>query len=167
VIGKKKSKHCLNDFNSIGFEATIKMGKSISHHKNFEIQNKMENLESFALLWLDAQVDANEENRRAQKQLRNIINHLKTFNDEFECQQYISTMSPHDRVVLIVSGRLGQTIVPRIHHLRHIRSIYVYCRDKQTHEQWSQRFTKVFHLFASICLLRLCFVGQSCDCPTK
>lgn len=137
------------------------MGKTISHHKSIETHNKVENLESFALLWLDAQVDSSRENQEAQKQLRNIINHLKTFNDEFQCEQYISTISPQDRVVLIVSGQLGRTIVPRIHHFRHIISIYIYCRDKQTHEKWSQHFKKYFILFSSIFSLRLCFVGQS------
>jgi hypothetical protein len=122
------------------------MGKTASHHKSVEIRHKTENLESFALLWLDAQVNTDKGNRHAQKQLRNIINHLKTFDDEIQCEQYISRISSQDRVVLIVSGRLGQNIVPRIHHLRHIISIYVYCRDKPTHEQWAKNFKKVFHL---------------------
>ena len=122
------------------------MGKTVSLHKSVEIQHKAENLESFALLWLDAHVNIEKENRHAQKQLRKIINHLKTFDDEVQCEQYISTISSQDRVVLIVSGRLGQSIVPRIHHLRHIISIYVYCRDKTTHEQWAKNFKKVFHL---------------------
>jgi hypothetical protein len=138
------------------------MGKTVSYHKSFETHNKVKNLESFALLWLDAHVDTDKENRRAQKQLRNIINHLKTFDDEFRCEQYISTISPHDRVILIVSGRLGRTIIPRIHHLRHIISIYIYCRDKQAHEQWSQHFKKVVHLFSGYFSHSIsAFVGQS------
>ena len=76
---------------------TRRMGKTVSHH--IKTQNKVENLESFALLWLDADVDTNDENRRAQKQLRNIINHLKTFDNESECEEYISSISQHDRVV--------------------------------------------------------------------
>lgn len=105
--------------------------------------NKDDNLESFALFWLDAQIDTKEENRQAQKQLRNIINYLKTFDDANNCEEYILSISPQDRIVLIVSGQLGRIIVPRIHHLRQILSIYIYCMNKQINEQWSKDFTKV------------------------
>lgn len=102
-----------------------------------------QNLETFSLLWLDEQVDTSADNRHAQQQLRTIINHLKTFNQENPCEDYISSISNEDRIVLIVSGRLGRTIVPRIHHLPQIISIYVYCMDKQANEQWSNDFNKV------------------------
>jgi hypothetical protein len=136
------------------------MGIPFSTTKRADKNENNNNLETFSLLWLDAEVDSSRENQEAQNQLRNIINHLKTFDDESECEQYISTISPQDRVVLIVSGQLGRTIVPRIHHLRHIISIYVYCTDKQANEQWSKHFTKVFRLFSSILSFFLIFVGQ-------
>ena len=104
------------------------------------------NLETFALLWLDAEVNTSEENRQAQQQIRSIINHVLTFEDPSQCQQYINSVCPHDRLVLIVSGRLGQEVVPRIHHARQLSSIYVYCSDKKRNEQWAKDFTKVLQL---------------------
>ena len=106
-------------------------------------QTHDDNLETFSLLWLDAQVNTTEENRQAQQKLRKIINHLKTFDDQNQCQQYILSLSPQDRLVLIVSGRLGRQLVPQIHQLRQISSIYIYCMDKQANEQWAKNFTKV------------------------
>jgi hypothetical protein len=141
------------------------MAMAASHSKESDTYQTDNNLESFALLWLDAQVDINEENRKAQKQLRNIINYLKTFDDENDCQQYILSVSPQDRVVFIVSGRLGQIIVPQVHHLRQIISIYVYCRNKQANELWSKNFTKVLYFLQSSLNLSF-FVGQSSDCST-
>ncbi|CAF1353988.1 unnamed protein product [Rotaria sordida] len=44
---------------------------------------------------------------------------------------------------MIVSGRLGREIVPSIHELRQVISIYVYCMDKKSHEQWACNFEKV------------------------
>jgi hypothetical protein len=113
-----------------------------------------DNLETFALLWLDAEVNSSEENRHAQRQLRSAINYLKRFEDANLCRQYIQFVSPYDRLVLIVSGRLGPEIVPQIHHIRQLSSIYVYCRDKPRNEQWAQDFSKVlyfvFTLFSTI-----------------
>ncbi|CAF1071152.1 unnamed protein product [Rotaria sordida] len=44
---------------------------------------------------------------------------------------------------MIVSGQLGKEIVPSIHNLRQVMSIYVYCMNKAINEQWASRFVKV------------------------
>jgi plasmid stabilization system protein ParE len=117
------------------------MAMAVSNTRDFETQDN--NLETFGLLWLDAQVNTSKENQQAQKELRQIINHLKIFDDLDQCQQYILSLSSQDRLILIVSGRLGQQIVPQIHHLRQLSSIYVYCFDKTTNEKWTKHFIKV------------------------
>jgi hypothetical protein len=69
--------------------------------------------------------------------------HLTTFDDDNKCEEYIRSTPKDDRIVLIVSGQLGQKIVPRIHQLRQISSVYVYCINKKQNEQWAQQFSKV------------------------
>ena len=100
--------------------------------KSLEISDH--NLETFSIFWLDEQVNATEDNRRTQLKLREIINHLKTFDDQNQCHQKILSLSTQDRLVLIVSGRCGRQLVPQIHHLRQVSSIYVYCMDKKANE---------------------------------
>jgi hypothetical protein len=102
-----------------------------------------DNLETFSLLWLDAQINTTEDNQQVQLKLRESINHLKTFDDQQQCQQYILSLSPQDRLVLIMSGRCGRQLVPQIHQLRQVSSIYIYCMDKTANEQWAKNFTKV------------------------
>jgi len=102
-----------------------------------------ENLETYGLLWLDASVNSSQKNIQAQQQLRSSINHLLTFEDDQQCLQYIQFVPKDDRIILIVSGRLGRIIVPQIVPLRQIISIYVYCMDKKANEQWALHFSKV------------------------
>jgi hypothetical protein len=102
-----------------------------------------DNLETFSLLWLDASVNTTEDNLRAQDKLRTTINQLKIFENSGECEQYIKSVSVEDRIVLIVSGQLGREIVPRIHPLEQLLSIYVYCQDQKLNEQWSSQYSKV------------------------
>ncbi|CAF3835422.1 unnamed protein product, partial [Adineta steineri] len=52
-------------------------------------------LESFSLIWLN-----NNENVHIQKELRNTINHIETFDDVEECKNYIDKTSENDRLVL-------------------------------------------------------------------
>lgn len=100
---------------------------------------------TYSILWLDASANSSNDNRQAQNQLRSIINHLKTFDDEHQFQEYIQTVSSHIRLVLIVNGRLGRSVVPRIHDNSQIVSIYVYCMDKKRNEQWAQNYSKVYY----------------------
>ncbi len=113
-----------------------------ANSKYFETNDN--NLETFSLCWLDEQVNTTEDNRETQEKLREIINHLKTFDDQNECHQYIQSLSQQDRLILIISGRCGRQLVPQIHQLRQLISIYVYCMDKKGNEQWAKDFNKVF-----------------------
>ncbi|CAF4113868.1 unnamed protein product [Rotaria sordida] len=65
------------------------------------------------------------------------------FQDAKTCQEYIEKQSEKAQLIMIVSGRLGREIVPSIHELRQVISIYVYCMDKKSHEQWARNFEKV------------------------
>jgi hypothetical protein len=101
------------------------------------------NLETFSLLWLDASVNMTDDNLHARDELQSIFNQLKTFENPTECEQYIRSMLVEDRIVLIVSGQLGREIVPRIHSLEQLLSVYVYCYDQNANEQWSSQYKKV------------------------
>jgi len=125
------------------------------------------NLKTFALLWLDAAVNTSEENREAQQQLRSTINHVTTFENASLCEQYIRSVCLYDRLVLIVSGKLGQEVVPHIHQVRQLSSIYVYCMDKPRNEKWAKNFVKVsrFTRYSIFCIYFL-LKGKSCYCST-
>ena len=103
------------------------------------------NLDSYTLVlvWLDSSVNETEDNQAIQKTLREIINYFKAFDDLNKCHRYMSSLSPQDRVILIVSGRFGRELVPRIHSHPQILAIYVYCFDKEANEKWSKPFSKV------------------------
>ena len=97
-------------------------------------------LETFSLIWLD--VNPNE-NGDTEEKLRSVINYLKNFQNINQCQQFIEQTTQRDRLILVVSGQMGQEIVPLIHHFRQVISIYVYCMDKKKHEEWALKYRKV------------------------
>ncbi|CAF1256498.1 unnamed protein product [Adineta ricciae] len=104
-------------------------------------------LELFSLVWLDSNP---HETRQTEQKLRSIINRLKRFRQVDQCRQYIEEMNSKERVVLIVSGRLGKELVPSIHHHRQIISIYVFCMDKESNRQWAAKFSKVKNVSTNI-----------------
>jgi hypothetical protein len=102
------------------------------------------NLESFACLWLDQNVNSTEDNLRTQQELRQVINHLRIFADSDQCEQYIEQIT-NEKIVLIVSGLLGRQVVPRLHSLPQFSACYVFCQDKKANEQWANKYHKVTH----------------------
>ncbi|CAF1338406.1 unnamed protein product [Adineta steineri] len=118
------------------------MATTVLRNDGFYTNTVDKSLEIFSLIWLDANINV-KETRDTEQKLRSIINHIKKFQDIKKCRQYIEQTSQKDRLVIIVSGRLGREIVPSIHQLRQVISIYIYCIDKESHEQWAYKFTKI------------------------
>ncbi|CAF1403772.1 unnamed protein product [Adineta steineri] len=99
-------------------------------------------LEKFCIVWLDDNTNTTN-TRNTEQKLRSIINRLKKFQNVQQCKKYIEERSPTERLVMIVSGRLGREIVPLIQKVRQVISIYVYCMDEKGNKEWSRKFAKV------------------------
>jgi len=93
-------------------------------------------------LWLDTSVNS-EKNVYVQQKLRSFIHHLQIFEKLDQCEQYIQSVSSQDRLVLIVSGELSQQLLPRIHHLPQIYSIYIYFTNEELYQPLKQQYSKV------------------------
>ena len=51
---------------------------------------------------------------------------------------------------MIISGSLGQHIVPRVHKMIQVDSIFIFCGNKKYHEQWAKEWAKVKGVFIEI-----------------
>ena len=111
-----------------------------------EIKNK--HLEMFSLIWLDS--NPKDDDRNTEQKLRSIINQLRRFQNVSQCQEFIEKTSATDRLILIVSGQSGKELLPKIHHIRQIISIYVYCTDKKTNEEWSSKYCKIKNIIVDL-----------------
>jgi tetratricopeptide (TPR) repeat protein len=116
---------------------------------NFDNNNPL-NAEDLTIAWLDPsihQIDNNQLDRKIR--LRQIIDYLKTFDDSNACVDYIT--SAHDEhILLIVSGTLGEIVVPLISNLPQVLSIYVLCELRTVHEQWAKTYAKIRGVFIDI-----------------
>lgn len=102
-----------------------------------------EKIQSQRIIWVDSQVNTSENNLLVQKQLRKRTTNLMTFDNQEKFYKYIMSTLSDDHILLITSGRLGLIIIPQIHHLQQIRSIYIYCMDKTCYILWAKTFSKV------------------------
>ncbi|CAF2099175.1 unnamed protein product [Rotaria magnacalcarata] len=105
--------------------------------------NEQITLETFLLVWLDPNVNTGVENRETQIKLRKVLTCLYTFDNVTICEKWLKEYDANEKLVLIVSGAYGNQIVPKIHYLPTIISIYVYCLDVNRNKTWSMDYSKI------------------------
>ena len=55
-----------------------------------------------------------------------------------------------EKACMIISGSLGQHIVPRVHNMSQVDSIFIFCSNKKYHEQWTKEWSKIKGVFTEI-----------------
>ncbi|CAF4528963.1 unnamed protein product [Rotaria sp. Silwood2] len=141
-MAHQHTRPCALSYALSGTVSLIETTTSIPHIDDYHANIDDHHPKIVCLIWLDANISV-EENRNTEQRLRSIINNLLKFQDVTQCQKYIEERSHKDRLIMIVSGQLGQEIVPSIHKLQQVVSIYVYCMNKEKNEQWARTFAKV------------------------
>jgi tetratricopeptide (TPR) repeat protein len=107
-------------------------------------------VQNVLLIWLDSNIDDNNEDcRNTVVQLRRVVNDINTFGDGEQCIQFINTINDN-KVCMIISGSLGEHIVPRVHSMSQVDSIFIFCGNKKRHEQWTKQWSKVKGVFTEI-----------------
>lgn len=118
--------------------------------------DRIRNFESFSCVWLDANLNKNDEN---EQKLRGIINHLFTCTDPAICEEYI-LQTTDERIILIISGKLGEDFVPHVIDLNQLSACYIFCGNVSYHQKWSRTYPKVIHSTISSSLFVNENIGQ-------
>ncbi|CAF4525367.1 unnamed protein product [Rotaria sp. Silwood2] len=111
-------------------------------------------VQNFLLIWLDAKIDESSGYYlNSIKQLRQTVNTIEIFRDTDECIDYISELQ-NEKVFLIISGALYQTVVPLIHSMTQLYSIYVFGRKEEQYKEWTKDWSMVKGIFTDITSIR-------------
>ncbi|CAF3844870.1 unnamed protein product [Rotaria sordida] len=100
-------------------------------------------VENFRILWLDANIDkTNPDCCNTLTRLRRVVSTVDTFTDVDPCVNFLKNI--HDeKVFMIVSGRLGENIIPIIHSMTQLDSVFVFCSNKARYEHLMTAWPKV------------------------
>ena len=67
---------------------------------------------------------------------------MNIFNDANTCVQFLNQLND-EKVFLIVSGAVGQQVIPNIHEKVQLDTIYIFCSDKARHDPWAKQWPKI------------------------
>ena len=107
---------------------------------------------------------SNADAQHTLEHLRSTVNDLTVFTQLEECVTFLQGIQL-EKVFLIVSGSLGQSLVPRIHAMTQIDAIFIFCIDEIRHEEWVKEWTKVKGVFTRIEFISkaLAKAAKQCD----
>jgi len=101
------------------------------------------NSEDFIIVWLDENIDKTPDYFDTRQHLRYVIQYLRTFNNVDECIDYISSRQTNN-IFFLVSETLAKIIIPLIHELSQMVSIYILCKSE---DDGYQLYSKVIGCF--------------------
>ena len=108
-------------------------------HRSTDVQGPQDCL----LIWLDANIDREHgDYHKTMAQFEQLTNSIEVFNDSDRCIRSIEN-SPNKKIHLVTSGSLGKQVVPRLHEQPQVKSIFIFCGNKNSHEEWARKFAKV------------------------
>jgi tetratricopeptide (TPR) repeat protein len=117
-------------------------------YENITLQTR--NVENFLIIWLDSSInEMNDDTKNSIIHLRKIVNSIKTFTESNQCIQYLISIK-NENIFMIISGLLGQKVIPEIEHLIQLRWIYIFCVNKPKYEQWSTDYQKIQGVYTHI-----------------
>jgi tetratricopeptide (TPR) repeat protein len=132
--------------------ATTKAEQASAHSKGAVPCGRIniQMVQNVLLIWLDSNIDDNNDDcRNTVTQLRRAVHNIKKFTDRDECVEFLQGMD-NDKACMIISGSLGQHIVPRVHNMSQVDSIFIFCGNKKRHEQWAKEWPKIKGVFTDI-----------------
>lgn len=107
-------------------------------------------VQNFLLVWLDASIDeSNKDYRDMLKTLRNIVNDVYSVTQSNECLEFFKKTDV-EKIFVIASGYLGQYLIPDIHTLPQLDTVYIFCDNKTRHEQWAKNWKKIKGVYTEI-----------------
>ncbi|CAF2883632.1 unnamed protein product [Rotaria sp. Silwood2] len=112
------------------------------NEQNVLTYSKDKIVQNFILIWLDSTIgDSGKDFQYTISQLRKIVNSITLFIDSDACCKFIEK-TRDEQIFLIVSGKLGKTLVPLVHKYVRLDTIYIFC-GQPLHHRWTENWKKI------------------------
>ncbi|CAF1497392.1 unnamed protein product [Adineta steineri] len=135
-------------------QANTKQASSLFKDATTNRRINMQRMQNVLLIWLDNNInESSADCSNTIEQLKCVVNNVNTFIDGDECYKFIQTIN-NNKVCMIVSGSLGKHIVPHVHHMSQVDTIFIFCNNQESHKQWAKEWSKIKGVFTEI--TRIC-----------
>lgn len=107
-------------------------------------------VQTFHLIWLDQNINEKKEYfGTCLKEFRKIVSPFEYFTATDQFIEHLKKLD-QEKIILIISGMLGQKEMPRIHAMDQVDKIIVFCLNKDRHKVWAKEWSKIEGVHSSI-----------------
>ncbi|CAF4760475.1 unnamed protein product [Rotaria sp. Silwood1] len=105
---------------------------------------------NYLLIWVDEAIDETNDNcQHMLAQLRSVVNNVRLCTNTTQCIEVLND-ADSKKVFVVSSDDLGQHLVPEIHQITQVDSIYIFSNNQVLHEKWTKDWSKIQGIFTSI-----------------
>ena len=106
--------------------------------------------QSYLLIWADSSSDEKKQDcQNTLRHLRSVVNEVHQLTTPAQCISVLKEMNKR-KAFVISSGALGRELVPEIHDIQLVDTIYIFCANKQRHEEWAKHWSKIQGVYTEI-----------------
>ena len=107
-------------------------------------------VQNVMLLWLDNNIDEDSTGcRNTITQLRRVVHTVNKYMNVDQCIEFLISIE-NGKACMMISGSLGQYVVPLVHDIPELDSIFILCGDRNFHKQWAKEWYKIKGVFTDI-----------------
>ena len=122
------------------------MSTQIVRNRNRRPSEIVENLEDVTVIWVDSNIDDSPDNLHTQSLLDDLSNCVLLYTDPELCMDYIQAITK-ERLFVIVSGILLQSVLPGLHSISAVTAIFIFCLDRISDRTVLGKYTKIIGIF--------------------
>ncbi|CAF4004191.1 unnamed protein product, partial [Adineta steineri] len=107
-------------------------------------------LQNYTIFWLDSNITLdNSDCLNSITQLQSIGYTVRVFDDADECINILNKIKKQ-KVLLVVSDELGQKILPRIHDMHQLATVFIFCNSESNDESPMKDWIKLQGTYTNI-----------------
>ncbi|CAF4451520.1 unnamed protein product, partial [Rotaria sp. Silwood2] len=104
------------------------------------------NLESTRLIWYDSNIDKTNDTQKTMKEFYEINNFVVFYSDFESCINYIESIK-NEKILLVTCGRDASVILTRVHQLKQVDSIFIFCFKPEKYQYLLEMYTKLIGIY--------------------
>ena len=106
-------------------------------------------LQNYILVWVDSNVEEwNSDYQRALQWLRTLVKDVTVFTEPNACVEFLEIVD--DEKALVIISELGQNLVPCIHSMMQVHTIYIISSNRELDKHWIQQWSKIGDVYTGI-----------------
>lgn len=108
-----------------------------------------QSVEDVTIIWFDQYMDSKDnatDVETTKRLLRKINDYVLLYSKVESCLDYIRSV-PKEKIFLITTGSYAREHLEKIHHLKQVDSIFIFCFNRERYLYLKEKYSKIIDLF--------------------